>query len=280
MGFAAVAKSLQMRPVFVITLSLAVLAAATISAPPVSAEQATIVPSCAGAGLVPARFVSALTASSFRADNGKEIRLAGVIGPGEDGRGATPGQVAAARAALGSLLSRRSILLAIVGSPDRYGRITAEVFADGLWVQDATLRGGLLRVAPDRLVGSCIRSMVAAEDDAISGKAGHWSDGLYSVRTPDQVTRSAGRFETVEGEVWRTRLVKGRETIEFANASSFQLNVLPRAARDLRNIGIDIRRLRGRRVRVRGWVGFDDTPTLEVSTPEGLEVIGKVRRRR
>ncbi len=77
------------------------------------------------------------------------------------------------------------------------------------------------------------------------------------------------------------RLVKGREMIEFANASSFLLSVLPQAARALRSADVDVRRLRGRTIRVRGWIGFDVPPIMEVSVPEALEVVGgrQIRRR-
>ena len=143
------------------------------------------------------------------------------------------------------------------------------------------IRQGPLRVAPERPAGGCTAAMLAAEDDAISGKTGHWGDGGYRIRTPDQVTKSAGRFETIDGEVWRVRLVKGREMIEFANASSFLLSVLPQAARALRSADVDVRRLRGRTIRVRGWIGFDVPPIMEVSVPEALEVVGgrQIRRR-
>ncbi len=200
-------------------------------------------------------------------------RLAGVIGPGEDGAPSSPEELIAARAALGLALSGHHLSLAIMGAPDRYQRVAGHVFADGIWVQDTMLRQGLLRVGPDRPGGGCMTAILIAEDSAIFGKMGHWGDERYRIRTPDQVTKSAGRFETVEGEVWRVRLVKGREIIEFANASRFQLIILPQATRALRSRGIDVRRLRGRTVRARGWIGFDDTPAMEISSPDGMELL-------
>jgi endonuclease YncB( thermonuclease family) len=263
-----------------LALACATFLTAAGAAPQITDPKPGIEQICPNAGAVPSGFASAVSASSFRAVDGSEIRLAGVIGSGEDGTESSLEQSAAARAALGSMLAGHRLSLAIIGSPDRYGRINAQVFADGEWVQDRMLRQGLLRVAPDRPAAGCLLSMVASEDAAISEKTGHWADGRYRVMTPDQVTKSSGRFETVEGEVWRTRLLKGKETIEFTNASSFQAVIPPQAARVLRGTGIDVRRLRGRTVRVRGWIGFDDRPAMEISTPEGLEVIGRLPRPR
>lgn len=271
-----------MRPVLLVALTFALSVAAAVRAAPQSlGKQAEVQPSCPNADAVSARFVAAVSAASFWTSNRKEIRLAGVIGSGEGGEPSSPEEVSAARAALGLALSGHQLSLAIIGAPDRYQRVAAQVFADGIWVQDTMLRQGLLRVGPDRPAGGCMAAMLAAEDSAISGKKGHWGDGRFRIRTPDQVTKSAGRFEIVEGAVWRVRLVKGRETIEFANASSFQLIVLPQATRALRSRGIDVRRLRGRTVRARGWIGFDDTPAMEISAPEAMELLGsKLRGRR
>jgi endonuclease YncB( thermonuclease family) len=252
LGFAAVARAVQTHPVLLVALAFALSVAAAVRAAPQSlGEQAEVQPSCPSAGAVSARFVAAVSAASFRTSDGKEIRLAGVIGSTEDGEPSSPAEVIAARAALGLALSGHQVSLAIIGPPDRYQRVAAHVFADRIWVQDTMLRQGLLRLGPDRPAGGCTAAMLIAEDSAISGKIGHWGDGLYRVKTPDQVTKSAGRFETVDGEVWRVRLIKGRETIEFANASSFQLIILPQATRALRSRGIDVRRLRGRTVRTR-----------------------------
>ena len=237
------------------------------------------VKTCPASGAVTAAFAEDLTASSFRTSDGREVRLADVIGPGEDGQVISAEQQAAARAALRSELLGHRLSLAVSGSPDRYRRITVQVFADGVWVQEAMVRAGLLRVAPQRQSPACTGAVLTAENAAIAAGAGHWGDRRFQLRTPDQLSRSAGRFETVEGEIWSARRVEGREVIEFANASSFQVIVLPDAAKALRDDGTNFRRLRGRILRVRGWLKLDERPTMEISAPEGLQVFGKARRR-
>lgn len=235
---------------------------------------------CPVAGHVPASFASAISASSFRTREGKEIRLAGLIGPGEDGEVLSISDVAMARSVLGRFLYNQSLMLAIAGGPDRYQRMTAEVFANGNWVQDAMLRKGLLRVRPEPQTGACLAKLLDAEEDAASKMVGHWNDGRFRIRTPDQVTGRAGKFEIVEGEVWRTAFTRGKNVIEFANASSFELTVSPTVARALRQDRIDVRRLRGQVLRVRGWIELDQKPEMELLQPDALQLIKKPVRRR
>ena len=235
---------------------------------------------CPATGDVPVSFASAISASSFRTREGKEIRLAGLIGPGEDGEVLTISDAATARSVLASFLSNQSLMLAMVGGPDRYQRMTAEVFANGNWVQDAMLRKGLLRVTPESSTVACLARLLDAEADAISKMMGHWNDGRFRIRTPDQVTGRAGKFEIVEGEVWRTAFTRGRNVIEFANASSFELTISPEVARVLRQDRIDVKRLRGQVLRVRGWIELDQKPGMELLRPDALQLIGKPARRR
>ena len=82
----------------------------------------------------------------------------------------------------------------------------------------------------------------------------------------------AGRFEIAEGQVWQVRLMNGTALIEFANASNFQLTVPPVSLREFRDTHFDIRRLRGRVIRVRGWIGLDRQPTMAIANPALIEI--------
>ncbi len=232
-------------------------------------------PGCSASGGMRVEFASAVSASSFRARDGHEIRLAGVIGPGEDGSPATPEVLAAARSTLAAALEGRELRLVALDIPDRYQRITAQLFAGGTWVQQNLLRQGLVRADPGRMAGLCNAPLYAAEHEAMDARAGHWGDGRFAVKTPDDVTKSAGRFEMVEGEVWRSRDLRGRQIIEFRNASSFEVVVQSQAVRALRLTRVDLGRLRGKTIRVSGWIGLDDRPVMEISTAAALEVIQK-----
>ncbi len=141
------------------------------------------------------------------------------------------------------------------------------------------VRQGILRVAPDASVSPCLPALLSAEQQAMNLGSGHWGDGRYRIRTPDQLARSAGQFEIVQGEVWRTRFAGGKFSIEFVNASNFEVTITPVVARALRQHQVDVRRLRGQTLRVRGWIGLEQRPVMAIATPDALQVIGKTRRR-
>jgi hypothetical protein len=225
---------------------------------------------CPAAGTSPVMYLDAVSASSFRTVDGREIKLAGVIGPGEDGEFANASP-APRRIALASVLSGHHLAIAITGSPDRYRRVPAQLFADGVWIQEAMVRQGWLRVSAEEQIGACAAPLLAAENQAIAEMAGYWRDGTYRVRTPDQLANRAGHFETVEGQIWQVRVVKGAGVIEFANASRFHLELSSTVVRQFRETRFDIRRLRARVIRVRGWIRLD-RPSMEISNPVFIEI--------
>jgi hypothetical protein len=48
----------------------------------------------------------------------------------------------------------------------------------------------------------------------------------------------------------------------------------------LRQDRVDVRRLRGQVLRVRGWIGLDEKPDMALLQPGALQLIGKPARRR
>ncbi len=94
-----------MRVVFLSALALVLFVAPIAAGPQSAGAYVAVQRSCPGSGSVPAKFSEAVTGTSFRAEDGREIRLAGVIGPGEDREGALPDELAAARVALASVIA-------------------------------------------------------------------------------------------------------------------------------------------------------------------------------
>jgi endonuclease YncB( thermonuclease family) len=168
-------------------------------------------PQCPSAGTRSVIFAKALDGSSFVTPDGMEIRLAGVLSPGEGGEILSAAQADTARATLAALLRSGSVTLAgDQAPPDRYGRVRSQVFAGGASVQTALLRAGEVRVAPDRASSLCAQEFIAAEGEARAQNSGHWRDGLFALRTPEQLDNRTGTFQIVEGTVTTATLYKGR----------------------------------------------------------------------
>jgi endonuclease YncB( thermonuclease family) len=167
-------------------------------------------PECPTAGSRTVVFAKALTGTSFATQDGQEVRLAGVMAPGEGGETAAPAAADAARQALTGALKAGPVTLASADAADRYGRIVAQVFAGGAWVQGAMLNSGAVRVSPERASAPCMQQLAQAEDSARTVQAGHWRDGGFALRNPEELRARVGSFQVVEGEVTTASTNKGR----------------------------------------------------------------------
>jgi micrococcal nuclease len=259
---------------------LAVLAASVfteVSAASRKRPSHTVVkgPSCPISGMRSVGFAKALDGETFTTTDGTQVRLAGVLAPPETRDAALPSIAEAARAALTASLRAGALTLASEADADRYGRVSAQVFADGAWVQGALLKAGTLRVVPDRASEPCTRELIAAEGQARDARAGHWRDGVFSLRTPDQLRNRIGTFQTVEGTVTTATTYKGRAYINFGvdYRTDFTVTVAPSDMKAFRTARFDVKKLTGKRVRVRGWVELYNGPEMEIVTPAAIETL-------
>jgi endonuclease YncB( thermonuclease family) len=250
--------------------------AASRKATAASRAAAAKAPQCPSAGSRSVVFAKALDGSSFVTPDGMEIRLAGVLSPGEGGETLSATQADTARATLAALLRSGSVTLAGDEAPsDRYGRVRAHVFAGGASVQSALLRAGEVRVAPDRASVLCAPEFIAAESEARAQRSGHWRDGLFALRTPEQLDNRTGTFQIVEGTVTTATLYKGRAYINFGAdyRKDFTVTVSPQDMKLFRQLRFDVRKLAGQRIRVRGWVELYNGPEMEIANPVAIERI-------
>jgi micrococcal nuclease len=232
-------------------------------------------PQCPAAGSRAVVFAKALSGTSFTTQDGQEIRLAGVMAPDQAGESVSPSQTEAARQALVNALQTGSLTLAPTEASDRYGRVVAEVFAGGAWVQGKLLSSGALRTSPDHVSAPCARQLLQAEDQARAAQLGHWRDGAFALRTPEQLRNRVGTFQVVEGEVTTASTNKGRAYINFGAdyKTDFTVTVGPDDLKLFRQARFDVKKLAGKHVRVRGWVELYNGPEMEVSTPGAIQIL-------
>ena len=229
--------------------------------------------------------VSVEDGETLTLDSGIVVRLADIVAPLPQSRnGKVPAEPMAAPAqqALAGLVQGRSVTLGLDAEEmDRYGRMEAQVFlADGgHWVQQDLLAAGLARVEPSPVDRLCIDQMLAAEAGARKSGLGIWADPYYSVRKaddPEALSASLGHYEVIEGEVVGTGESRGRIYLDFGRVWKTDLTAMIEGkARQLFSAaGIDAPALRGRRVRIRGWLESRDGPFIELGSPGQIEVLG------
>jgi micrococcal nuclease len=228
--------------------------------------------SCPTSGTRTVGFVKALDGQTFVASDGKQIRLAGVL-TATAKTDVVLRSTNAATAALEANLRKGVLTLAGDAAPDRYGRVSAQVFAGGTWVQGGLLRAGMARVVPDRASAPCAKELIVAEDEGRAAGAGYWRDGIFSLRTPDQVRNRIGTFQAVEGTVTTATTYKGRAYINFGAdyRTDFTVTVAPPDMKAFRTARFDVKKLAGKRVRVRGWIEFYNGPEMQIATPAAIE---------
>jgi hypothetical protein len=95
------------------------------------------------------------------------------------------------------------------------------------------------------------------------------------LRTPEQIANRAGTFQIVEGTVQTATVNKGRAYINFGDdyRDDFTVTVAPEDMKLFRQARFDVRKLAGKRVRVRGWVELYHGPEMEIASPAAIETL-------
>lgn len=215
---------------------------------------------------------------SFKLGDGREVLLAGIELPsGPDG--------AAAKLALERLLAGGKVVLK-QGEPagDRYGRLLAQAFVpeDGgeRWIQPALLAAGQAQVGARPGDAACAKALLAAEAPARQSKLGLWADSSYEIKASDDLTgllERRGKFTVAEGKVVSVRESGGALYMNFGRVWSRNLTVtiLRRNRPVFAAAGLDLKKLEGARVRVRGWVEERGGPRIEAVRPEQIEIAAR-----
>lgn len=178
--------------------------------------------------------------------------------------------------------------LALYGSSrhanDRYGRLLVHaVTADGRWLQEELLRRGWARVAVTADARSGAAALFAAEDEARHARRGIWTQATYRVRRPNELRRYLDSVQVVEGTVTSADMVKGEILVNLGEHWRRGLTLrVPRALltrlpsdAPLAGVATAPWRLRGARLRVRGWVGKGIGPMIDVGRLEQIEVLSR-----
>ena len=242
----------------------------------VRAKAAPKGPQCPQVGTHAVSFDKVLSGTSFLTTDGVEIRLAGVIAPDEDGQPLATSQSGGARSLLAARLVSGALTYAADETVrDRYGRVPAQVFVGGQWLQADMLRAGELRSAPDRVSAVCATLLLAAEEQGRTERVGSWRSGAFALRSPQQIANRAGTFQIVEGTVQTATVNKGRAYINFGAdyRDDFTVTVSPEDMKLFRQAKFDVRKLAGKRVRVRGWVELYHGPEMEIASPVAIETL-------
>jgi endonuclease YncB( thermonuclease family) len=222
------------------------------------------------------RVSAVIDGETLKLDDGAEIRLLSV----------QPPQLTLAReekAALAALALGTNVCLAPEEAPrDRYGRRLAHVFVSArlpektpdLWVQGALVERGLARVATRKESRVCAAELLGIEAKARAAKLGLWGFAAYAVRSVDTIPpQDVGTFQLVEGTVRDVAKVGGRTYLNFGPdwRTDFTVTIEARDRKLFPSGALEPEALRGRKIRVRGWVERLNGPMIAATHPEQIE---------
>lgn len=218
-------------------------------------------------------------------DEGREVRLAGILAPRAADIGAATWEVEmeAART-LGDLVAGLPVSLHFGGRRvDRYGRLLAQAVAirsgEAVWVQGHIVSLGMARAAP--LAGSetCLTDLLRLEETARKAGRGLWQAPAYRVRDaarPDDLVRLGPTFHILEGRIVSVGGSRSHVYLNFGKDRRQDISVSI-ARKDAKSLSVDgksaRRDLAGRFVRVRGWTAPGAAMTIEAVAAAQIELI-------
>jgi endonuclease YncB( thermonuclease family) len=205
--------------------------------------------------------------------DGREVRLAGIE--------VTP----ESKSALESYIVGRDIVLKGKAT-DRYGRLLAYAYSGtGPSAQAHLLSQGLARVAARVGDQGCAAELLAAERAARTARLGTWAESHYlpqKAGNPAEILGERGRFALVEGRVLSVRESGGVIYVNFGRrwSEDFTVTVLKRSERAFSAAGVELKKLAGRNVRIRGYIEERGGPWIEATRPEQIEIQESISDRR
>lgn len=244
-------------------------------------------PACGTIEIAHGTVSSVIDGRTFVLDDGRQVRLAAIevpMPPLPQEVGTGPGG-AAAKKALEALAGGDEVVLRRAEIPsDRYGRVVAYAYTvrdgDEIFVQGELLGSGFARVG-DRVGGrACAAELLDRENSARQAKLGLWADPYYDVLDAAgaaDVLGHKGRFALVEGQVASVRESGSTIYLNFGQrwSENFSVTIRKRDERNFNAAGLDVEKLTGRRVRVRGWIeqrgGSSGSPWIAAEYPEQIE---------
>jgi endonuclease YncB( thermonuclease family) len=221
------------------------------------------------------RVAAVVDARSFRLEDGREVRLAGIEPVVSEKTNANRG------AALAAIVAGREVTLSGEDdAPDRYGRQPALVFLapSGDLVQGLLLAQGEALVSTTVTDKECAAVLTAAEAEARQAKRGTWADpaAIKNTESPGDILAGIGRFTVVEGKVLSVRQAGTTTYLNFGRnwTRDFAVTISRRMLAAFEAAGIALKSFENRRIRVRGFIEARGGPRIDVLRVGQIELLG------
>lgn len=241
-------------------------------------------PACKLVKVETATVTAIVDGDTVRLDDGSQVRLVGTQAPKLPlGRKNYPTWPLAeeAKSEISELILGEEVQLRYGGArKDRHGRRLAHLFRtrDNLWVQGEMIARGFARTYSFSDNRGCVRALQDKEAKARSQKRGIWGLDYYKLHAAlktGPLLAKLNTFQLVEGRISDVAEVRGRVFLNFGKnyRDDFTAVISRGDVRRFAKSKIDLMKLKGARVRVRGWIERHNGPSIDVTHPEQIEVL-------
>lgn len=224
--------------------------------------------------------------ATLRLADAQEVRLMGLLLPSaRDVAGAPLSEWSAereARTALSAAAAGAAVALSEPSARDRWGRLAAHVMVErqgeSRWLQSALVQDGQARVAPLPGETQCIPTLLTQEAVARATRKGLWANPAYAVRKAADTRdlwRVLGTFQIVEGRVMDVGQTRTRVFLNFGNdwRRDFTAALDRPRGTPRETFAQRLTALKGRHIRVRGWLVARNGPYMDLTSAEAIEVL-------
>jgi endonuclease YncB( thermonuclease family) len=220
------------------------------------------------------RVAAVIDARTFRLQDGREVRLAGI-------EPAITSKTDRAAALVALVAGRDVTLSGEDDTPDRYGRQPAFVF---LASSDAPVQSMLLAQGEALVSGSvtekdCAAVLAAAEAGAREAKQGIWAHptAIKNTESPGDILAGIGQFMVVEGKVLSVRQAGATTYLNFGRnwTRDFAVTISRRMVGAFEAAGMAPKSFESRRIRVRGFIEARGGPRIEALRVGQIELLGE-----
>lgn len=221
--------------------------------------------------------ISVIDSSTVICKETSKLRLAGLLPLETLSPNVDKQTLIRAKALLQALTLGKTISLSSATTEqDRHLRSIAQLYAGSRWVQSVLLSQGLAIIYADANDAPYLPEMLATEAKARKEKLGVWSNPAFRIHTPKSVKQKG--FAIVEGVVTDVSSSKELMYLNFGSdwKSDFTISIKKSNLLHFKQAAYELSALKGKKVRVRGWVGMYNGPMIEVRYPEQLELREKL----
>lgn len=229
--------------------------------------------------------VNTIDGATLHLKSGETIELSGIWIPPSQGYDASDEQVRA-KIFLDSLFENQNehdILLYQTnlsgqGRVNRLGHDMAHVVrkTGNVWLQGALIANGYAQAWPTPSNPELAGRMYVLEDEARAAGKGLWAkDSPYRLLQASDDMPNLDRFAVVEGAVQSISMINNETYLNFGPdwKTDFTLGISSPLRQKLARNNIDLTKMQGQHLRVRGWLRFYNGPYIELEDPVQLETL-------